>query len=367
MSIDLSQLVGGKQFLVPSIISYNGYGIKLKALADSGANGFCFVNSTIALQLAKYLRIKKTRLDQPIPVKGFDGRQSDPVTDVLMAHLSVDGRRTYNIPLLITNLGTHDLILGRKFFQYYNIWLNVRDRALIWPEDRPQTPSFVKNILTTIPDLKRPAIPLPHDQEPPVKGPQKLDIALIGAIGFSRSLKDPQTQVYTTSLYEIDHILEEKALDSELMDKQLIQRNLPAEHCHYTDVFSKAASDQLPPHRPYDHQIELTGPNTLGYSPLRNQTAEELEATKRYLTENLDKGFIEPSQAPFQAPILFVKKANGSLRFCIDFRKLNDITRKDRYPLPLIDETLAQIQSAKIFTKLDIRQAFHRLRIHPDS
>jgi hypothetical protein len=90
-------------------------------------------------------------------------------------------------------------------------------------------------------------------------------------------------------------------------------------------------------------------------------------AIKEYLLENLDKGFIVPSLAPFASPILFVKKPDGSLRFCVDYRKLNQLTKKDQHPLPLIDETLARISQAKIFTKLDIRQAFHRLRIHPDS
>jgi hypothetical protein len=93
----------------------------------------------------------------------------------------------------------------------------------------------------------------------------------------------------------------------------------------------------------------------------------ELEELKRYLTENLDKGFIDTSQAPFASPVLFVKKPNGSLRFYIDFRKLNRLTRKDRYPLPLINETFARLAKAKVFTKLDIRQAFYRIRIHLDS
>ena len=105
----------------------------------------------------------------------------------------------------------------------------------------------------------------------------------------------------------------------------------------------------------------------IGYSPLYQQTAEELRELKRYLIENLDKGFIEASQAPFASPILFVQKPNRGLRFCIDYRKLNSLTRKDRYPLPLIDEVLARVSKAKIYTKLDIRQAFHRIRMHPDS
>jgi hypothetical protein len=96
-------------------------------------------------------------------------------------------------------------------------------------------------------------------------------------------------------------------------------------------------------------------------------SAEELEIVKKYLVKNLDKGFIKPSQAPFAAPVLFVKKPDGSLCFCINYKKLNLLTKKDQYPLPLIDKTLARIGRAKLFTKLNIRQAFHRIRMHPNS
>jgi hypothetical protein len=73
------------------------------------------------------------------------------------------------------------------------------------------------------------------------------------------------------------------------------------------------------------------------------------------LLENLDKGFIETSQAPYASLTLFIKKPNGNLHFYVDFYKLNFLSRKDKYPLPLIDETLARINQAKIFTKLNIR------------
>jgi len=85
------------------------------------------------------------------------------------------------------------------------------------------------------------------------------------------------------------------------------------------------------------------------------------------LIKNLDKGFVNTSQAPFVSPILFVKKPDSSLRFYIDFCKLNNLTRKDRYPLPLIDKTLARLARAKIYTRLDIRQAFYWIRIDPVS
>src|SRR5436190_6649958 len=195
-----------------------------------------------------------------------------------------------------------------------------------------------------------------------------VDIAMIGAAGFHQNLKRKENTLFSTSLYEIDRLLERKQTpEDQESDEQRIERLLPKEYAEFKDVFSKAASDTLPPHRPYDHKIQLETDNTLGFSPLYKQSTEELLATKKYIEENLHKGFIEPSQVPFAAPILFVKKANGGLRFCIDYRKLNSLTKKDRYLLPLIEETLARLGKARVFTKLDIRQAFHRIRMHPDS
>ena len=123
----------------------------------------------------------------------------------------------------------------------------------------------------------------------------------------------------------------------------------------------------LPPHRNYDLKIQLEKDVDLGFSPLHHYTLEELQACKQYLVDNLSKGFIAQSQAPFAAPILFARKANRGLRFCVDYRKLNAATCKDQYPVPLSEETLAHISRAKVFTKLDICQAFHQIRINPAS
>ena len=198
-----------------------------------------------------------------------------------------------------------------------------------------------------------------------------INIATISATGFHYNMKNKDNIVFATSLYEIDHILEERysidLLSIEETEADLAR--IPKAYNSYLDTFSKAASDQLAPHRPYDHKIILENgqESDLRTSPLYKMTAIELETLKKFLLENLHKGFLESSQAPYAAPILFVKKPNGGLQLCIDFRKLNAITRKDRYPLPLIDETLARITKAKIFTKLDVRQAFHRIRMDPVS
>jgi hypothetical protein len=213
-------------------------------------------------------------------------------------------------------------------------------------------------------------------------GKPAIDICGISAAAFSLNLKKEENTFFTVSLFEIDRELEarkevvaevEPALGEQQpheTELQWLARVLPDEFKEFAEVFSKEASNVLPPPRAYDHKIQIEdpkGPESLGYSPLRQQSTYELQEVKRFLEENLQRGFIEPSQSPFASPVLFVKKPNGALRFCVDYRKLNDITRKDRYPLPLIHETLARLARAKIYTKLDIRQAFHRIRMHPDS
>ena len=97
--------------------------------------------------------------------------------------------------------------------------------------------------------------------------------------------------------------------------------------------------------------------------PLRNQSQDELRVIKKYLEDNLSKSWIRASRSPAAAPVLLVKKLGGGIRFCVDYRGLNDITVKNRYPLPLIRETLDRLSQAKYYTKLDIIAAFNRMRI----
>ncbi|EAL17174.1 hypothetical protein CNBN1990 [Cryptococcus deneoformans B-3501A] len=129
-----------------------------------------------------------------------------------------------------------------------------------------------------------------------------------------------------------------------------------------TDAEIKSA-DTLPEHRSFDHHIPLEEGKNPPFGPIYNLSETELEALREYLDENLKKGFIRPSESPAGAPILFVKKKDGSLRMCVDYRGINKITIKNRYPLPLIAELLDRLKSAKVFTKIDLRGAYNLLRI----
>ena len=85
----------------------------------------------------------------------------------------------------------------------------------------------------------------------------------------------------------------------------------------------------------------------------------ELEELKKQLQELLDQGFIRPSVSPWGAPVLFVKKKDGSLRLCIDYRLLNKATVKNKYPLPRIDDLLDQLRAASVFSKINLRSGYH--------
>ena len=112
---------------------------------------------------------------------------------------------------------------------------------------------------------------------------------------------------------------------------------IPAEYAEFADVFEPKNSQNLPPHRHgVDHEIPLVPNAKPVYGPIYNLSETELKALKDYIDNMVAKGFIRPSKSPFGSPVLFVKKPDGSLRLCVDYRKLNDITIKNRYALPLI-------------------------------
>ncbi len=138
---------------------------------------------------------------------------------------------------------------------------------------------------------------------------------------------------------------------------------VPEEYHDLRAVFSRSRATSLPPHRPYDCSIELLPGTMPPRGRLYSLSAPERGALENYLTESLAAGIIVPSSSPAGAGFFFVKKKDGSLRPCIDYRGLNDITVKNRYPLPLMSSAFEILQGAKVFTKLDLRNAYHLVRI----
>ncbi|KAJ8519009.1 hypothetical protein ONZ45_g4010 [Pleurotus djamor] len=138
---------------------------------------------------------------------------------------------------------------------------------------------------------------------------------------------------------------------------------VPEEYHEFADVFSKGRAETLAEHRPYDLKIDLeegAKPPVGGIIPLSQ--AEQL-TVKKFIDEHLGMGFIRSTNSPHGAPVLFAKKKDGSLRLCVDYRGLNKVTRRDRYPLPLIADLLDAPKKARYYTKIDLRHAYHLIRV----
>lgn len=138
---------------------------------------------------------------------------------------------------------------------------------------------------------------------------------------------------------------------------------LPKQYQDYDDVARDPGEQGLPPSALTHHAIDLMPGTTAPYGPIYPLSGKELEALRVYLEEAQTKGWIQKSESAAGAPILFVPKKDGTLRLCVDYRGLNKVTIKNRYPLPLITEILDRLSGAKYFTKLDLRDAYHRIPI----
>ncbi|EED23128.1 retrovirus polyprotein, putative [Talaromyces stipitatus ATCC 10500] len=166
---------------------------------------------------------------------------------------------------------------------------------------------------------------------------------MLGGNGFHRLVQQKKSNIFFTSLHEIDKIIDGKSKTEKELELEEIREKLPFLYLKdFANVFSKR-----------------------DYHPLYKMSLEELEAVREYILDNLSKGFIKPSNAPFASPIIMAEKPGGSLRFCVNYHKLNQLTKKDRYPLPLIDEVFERLNRACIFTKLDIRYGTYKYKVMP--
>jgi hypothetical protein len=146
--------------------------------------------------------------------------------------------------------------------------------------------------------------------------------------------------------------------------RQSFEEIVPREYRSYAKVFSEVESERLPEHKPYDHAIDLKleTPETI-WSKIYLMPINEQEELDRFLEEHLRKGYIVPSKSPIASLVFFIKKKDGRLRLVQDYRKLNDFTIKNWYPLPLASDIINRLRHARIFTKFDVRWGYNNIRI----
>jgi hypothetical protein len=130
---------------------------------------------------------------------------------------------------------------------------------------------------------------------------------------------------------------------------------------NFADMFQEPK--ELPPSRLMDHHIPLIPGATAVNVKLYLYSSAQKDETEQQLQEMLRNGIIQPSISPFASPVLLVKKKDGSWSFCVDYRRLNALTMKNKYPMPVVEELLDELHGACWFTKLDLRSRYHQIRV----
>jgi len=139
--------------------------------------------------------------------------------------------------------------------------------------------------------------------------------------------------------------------------------NVPSEYHEFANVFSKTKAETLPSHHPYDLKINLEEGAQPPVGPIYSLSVSEQEDLREFIEENLNTDFIRPTSSLHGAPVLFIKKKDGSLRLCIDFHSLNHISKKDHYPLLLIFDLLDSPRKAQIYSKIDLHHTYYLVHI----
>ena len=167
VEIDLSKLLGGQGFHVDSQLAYNGLSFTVNTLADTGANGYLFIDTKKAIELARFYNIPTEPLRQPAKTRGFNGSDGPQITHAIKLHLIVGGRQFLNQTFLILNLGQHEAIIGRRWFAEHDVWLDVRNQRLIWPYEQTLKDELEASQPEILPKqiLQRPRPRLEHQKD----------------------------------------------------------------------------------------------------------------------------------------------------------------------------------------------------------
>ena len=298
----------------------------VQALIDSGSEVNA-IHPSFVKQLG--LSIRPTN----VGAQKIDGTILD-THEMVVAAFSMEDKanrvRFFEETFLVANVSP-EVVLGMPFLTLSNADVDFSGRALRW---RTYTTE------EALPTTRR--------------------IKLVGKKEFTVAALDLEHETYIVHVASLSSISLVTFLDVHLSRRPRISgliaeeapTKVPAEYSDFADVFSPDLASELPEHTGInDHAIELVdGYQQPPYGPIYSLGPVELETLKAYIETNLANGFIRPSKSPAGAPILFDRKSDGSLRLCVDYQGLNNPTIKNRYPLPLIGESLDRLGRAKRFT-----------------
>ena len=308
--------------LILSLSSNTLPNISLVSLVDSGSS-----DSFIDLTFVNIHHLP-TRSIPPIKLQLMDRTSSSVITQSFDLPIQFPTREIQNLTFFLTLLDQGcTIVLGYHWLTHFNPMIDwvlghISFCQLSQPETKMSPP--VKTFLLSAP-LSSPEITSPETSEPflPVNNRKPPQVTLINASTYACTCKLKGTQHFQLriSLLEVTGQL----TSSVPVDLSA----LPEGYHNFADIFSKSKAGKLADHRPYDLKITLDEGTVPPFGPIYSLSQEEVAALRKFIDENLATGFIRPSCSPCGALVLFIRKKDGSLQLCIDFRGLNQISKKD--------------------------------------
>ena len=344
-------------YLPIKISSETGRQIEIvEALLDSGASG-----KFIDQDYARKIHAERKSLERPIQVYNVDGtpNKKGTITQCVELELEIhEWKRKHR--LLVTGLGNQQIILGFTWLKEMNPIIDWKKRTLEWrkwkhstlrrqPDDSKTIEyyAFTRNVQEkTVQEKEHPDYILNETELSTIIS------TITGDMEDSAWINSKST---TATAIQTEINLKKKTL--------LIEDQIPKEFHEFLDVFSEEKAARFPEPRRWDHKIEMKDTFIPKSFKTYNLTPQEQIELDKFLKENLEKGYIRPSQSPMASPFFFVDKKDGKLRPCQDYQYLNEHTVKNTYLLPLISELLDKLKGARFFTKLDIRWGYNNVRI----
>lgn len=357
------------------------------AMVDSGATALFLDRGFVQKHSIRTFPLRK-----PIGIFNIDGtaNQGGDIAQFARQCLTVDGQEMWT-DFLVTDLGGEEVILGLPWLRKVNPdidWeggrLRVRSYSPVTMEEIPDSEGYIQAtgpaqgdaLLESVLPEAEPA-PEPPDPSRPLapdepRDPEPEDAPPLCRIKANRATRRVWTrkgilghtsdEVWIAAGYTYSQQLAEEAHKSKPV--RTLEEMVPEEYRQYAKVFSEAESERLPAHKPWDHAIDLTpGAPASMRTKIYPMSINEQEELDEFLKENLRKGYIRPSKSPIASPVFFIKKKDGKLRFVQDYRRLNEITVKNRYPLPLVADIVSRLKDATYFTKFDVRWGYNNVRI----
>jgi len=307
----------------------------------------------------------KTSATPPVALHSFDGLSNSTISEIANLPIIFSTSDCINLDFYVTPLDfSCFLVLGYNWLIQHNLlidWVNGSinfcpslQENLVLSHVIANTPLASPSFLNIPLQLSDSAVSIPVS-ETSVSNSEQPNIAIIGTAAFLHTSKLPGSYNFELCLCSSD-IQANSAKLAEAPDLS----NVSFEYYEFTDIFSKTKAGVLPPHHPYDLKINLEE----GAQPLVSPIySSEQEALKKFIEENFNMGFIQPTSSLYDALVLFVKKKNGLLRLYINFHSLNCISKKNRYPLLLISNLLDSPCKAWVYSKIDLYYAYYLVHI----